>query len=171
MDQLTQMALSDSVFTAYADDILFDPEYMKLEEFRHHLNSTRLDHCVHVAYSCYLAALKTDYPFQRSLVRGALLHDFFLYDYKIEKDWKKHSLHGFYHPRVALNNASERFDLDAIERSVIIHHMFPLTIIPPGNKAAWYVIFYDKYWAVKECLRSDLKWDIRHIKKFLLRFA
>lgn len=172
MDRITQFALADKDFIKYVNDILSDVEYMKLEKFRHHFNSTRLDHCVHVAYSCYLATLKSKYQFKRSLIRGALLHDFFLYDYRKEKAWKKHWLHGLYHPNVSLNNAIGRFKLDDIERSVISHHMFPLTIIPPANRAAWYVIFYDKYWAVKECIKhNDFTKDIIHIRKRLLKFA
>lgn len=154
MDCLTQFALQDKRFYSYVADILEDSEYCKLSLFPHHTNFTRLDHCVHVAYSCYLATFKSKYVYKKSLIRGALLHDFFLYNYTTEKSVKRHWLHGVFHPNNALKNALERFELDKIERSVIKRHMYPLTIIPPLNRAAWYVIFYDKYWAVAEKLSS-----------------
>ena len=172
MDCMTQYALKDKNFIEYIKDILEDSEYLKLELFSHHNNSTRLDHCMHVAYSCYFATLHSKYKYKRSLIRGALLHDFFLYDYTEEKALKKHWLHGVFHPKVSLHNALERFSLDKIERSVIARHMFPLTIIPPLNKAAWYVIFYDKYWAIRELFKnSDFNKDITHIEHKLLKAA
>ena len=38
-----------------------------------------------------------------SLVRGALLHDYFLYDW--HQPHKEYGLHGFTHPSTALRNA------------------------------------------------------------------
>ena len=35
---------------------------------------------------------------RRELIRGALLHDYFLYDWHIPDKENPHKLHGFYHP-------------------------------------------------------------------------
>ena len=69
-----------------------------------HGSTSVYEHSVKVAYtSLYFARrfrLNID---EKSLIRGALLHDYFLYDWH-EKD-KSHRLHGFYHPSTALRNA------------------------------------------------------------------
>ena len=76
----------------------------------------------HGAVSCYLHSFFVAYMsvwlakrfrirvHLRSLVRGALLHDYFLYDWH-END-KSHSLHGFRHPNTALKNATKDFDIN-----------------------------------------------------------
>ena len=71
-----------------------------------------------------------------SLIRGALLHDYFLYDWH-DPD-PSHRLHGFTHPFAALARAEEDFeDLTPRERNIISRHMFPLVPIPPAAKHGW----------------------------------
>jgi uncharacterized protein len=62
----------------------------------------------------------------KALIRGALLHDYYLYDW--HKSHKGHRLHGYRHPSWALHNALLRYDLSPKERNIIRSHMFPLTI-------------------------------------------
>lgn len=87
---------------------------------------------------------------ERSLLRGALLHDYFLYDWH-EKD-KSHRLHGFRHPSFALKNAKEDYKLNETEENIILRHMFPLVPIPPTCTEAWIVCFADKYCALNETM-------------------
>lgn len=56
------------------------------------------------------------------LIRGALLHDYFLYDW--HNQLTPHHLHGFFHPGVALRNASMDVELTPIEHDIIKKHMF-----------------------------------------------
>ena len=85
-------------------------------------------HSIAVAYYCdrlagYLQALRFR---RRQLLRGALLHDYFLYDWH-DPD-PSHRLHGFHHPCRALGNAP--FKISAWtrwEQNIILRHMFPLT--------------------------------------------
>ena len=76
--------------------------YARTRHFVQHGGVTVYDHCLRVAaMSCRLArALDLDVDTD-ALVRGALLHDYFLYDWH-EKD-DSHRLHGFTHPRRALH--------------------------------------------------------------------
>ena len=85
---------------------------------------------------------------EKALIRGALLHDYFLYDWHIKR--KGHHFHGFTHPATALRNAEKEYNLGDIERNIISRHMFPLTIVPPMCREAWLVCLADKYCAVKE---------------------
>lgn len=85
-----------------------------------------------------------------ALVRGALLHDYFLYDWHVPDP--SHRLHGFTHPFTALRNAEHDFALGPRERNVIVRHMFPLVPIPPACREAWIVCWADKLVALRETL-------------------
>ncbi|MCL2070875.1 MAG: HD domain-containing protein [Oscillospiraceae bacterium] len=132
-------------------EILGAPEMQKTKEFVHHGNVSVYSHSVAVAeYSCRFARkmnMKVDF---RSLIRGALLHDFFLYDWHDE--WDK--LHGFKHPKIALENAKQQFTLNKKERNIIRKHMWPMTFINiPTCKEAWLVCLIDKYCSLLETLK------------------
>ena len=86
--------------------------------------------------------------FGRPQPPAALLHDYFLYDWH-DKD-PSHRLHGFTHPRRALENAAADWELTDRERDIILHHMFPLTPLPPRSREAWLVCLADKLCAVQE---------------------
>lgn len=89
-----------------------------------------------------------------SLIRGALLHDYFLYDWH-DPD-PSHRLHGFTHPSTALERASEDFELTERERNIIARHMFPLVPIPPTCREAWIVCMADKACALGETIEARM---------------
>ena len=113
--------------------------------------TTIFQHSINVAcVSCKIAEkyhLDVDYY---ALIRGALLHDYFLYDWHV-KD-RSHRFHGFTHPRRAMENADKEFQLTETERNMIYCHMFPLTPIPPSTKEAWIVCAADKICALSETM-------------------
>lgn len=92
----------------------------------------------------------------KSLVRGALLHDYFLYDWHTHKN-KIPFTHGFTHPFTALKNAKEDFNLSRREIDIITHHMFPLIPLPPLTKEGWIVCLADKLCAVHETVKRKKK--------------
>lgn len=85
----------------------------------------------------------------RSLIRAALLHDYFLYDWH---DWDDgaHRWHGFTHGGAALRNAMRDFELNPVERNAIANHMFPMTPVPPRHIEGWLVTMADKISATRE---------------------
>jgi len=87
----------------------------------------------------------------RSLVRAALLHDYFLYDWH-DDDNGAHRLHGFTHGRAALRNARRDFKLNRIEADSIERHMFPLTPMPPRHLEGYLITVADKISATCETL-------------------
>ncbi len=89
-----------------------------------------------------------------SLIRGALLHDYFLYDWH-DPD-PSHRPHGFTHPATALTRALEDFELTERERNIIVRHMFPLVPIPPTCREAWIVCMADKACALHETIAARL---------------
>ena len=86
------------------------------------------------------------------MVRGALLHDFFMYNWNDPASMRP--LHGFTHAREALCNAQKQFELNEIERDVIKKHMFPLNIALPRYRETALVSAADKISAVMELVHS-----------------
>ena len=120
--------------------------------FVQHGNTSVMKHCISVAYVSLMIAKKLHIKVDRkALVRGALLHDYFLYDWH-EKDGG-HRLHGFFHAERALHNARRDFNLNFIERDIIRKHMFPLNITPPKFRESWIVTWADKLCAAEETTR------------------
>ena len=119
------------------------------KQYYQHGATSVYSHRVQVAFfSLYLSRKLKLRVNERALIRGALLHDYFLYDWH-DRD-HGHSLHGFTHPGTALKNAKKDYDLDPIEENIIHRHMFPLTPVPPVCWEAWIVCLADKYCALKE---------------------
>ncbi len=120
-------------------EILDHPQFRRLAEFRHHGSVTCLDHCLRVASLAFTHAEKRGFD-AVSAARGALLHDFFFYDWRTAGP----RLHGFRHPAIAFNNARGVFTLNAVERDAILRHMWPLTVIPPRFPESRIVSYADK---------------------------
>lgn len=121
-----------------------------------HGDVTVFEHSVNVAETSIAFAAK--FPItvnEESLIKGALLHDYFLYDWHDKE--QSPGLHGFKHPYIALKNAEEDYGLNDIEKNIILRHMFPLVPIPPRCKEAWIVCFADKYCALGETVSGWLK--------------
>lgn len=133
----------------YGADIL-SSQGMALEKgFFQHGSVTVYEHSVAVALLCLQLALllhiRTD---KRSLVRGALLHDYFLYDWHIKQ--KGRPLHGTHHARWAMENAQRDFGLNHIEKNMILAHMFPLNLTLPKYRESILLCTADKLCAARE---------------------
>jgi len=164
--------LKDASYTEFFDciyDLLENENVKKMKNFKQHANTSCFKHCLQVAYYTYIACKKLNLDY-RSATRGAMLHDFFLYDWhnyiRPDKKWKNQ--HAFAHPRIALKNACEVFHLNELEKDVIRKHMWPLTISLPHYKETIIVTFADKYSATRETLLYFR--DILHSKK-IYRYA
>lgn len=117
-----------------------------------HGTTSVFEHSLGVAcLSLYLSHKLPIYFDERSLVRGALLHDYFLYDWHVRN--QGHNLHGFHHAKVALTNASKEFDLNDIEKDIIEKHMFPLNVKPPKYREGILVCIADKLCTIWEVLK------------------
>ena len=138
-------------------DILQHEEFRKLKDYFHH-NSSIYRHVHDVAYLSYRISkfLRLDY---RSTVRGALLYDFFLYDWRHHDvpDLPREKFHGLEHPKIAVANARKYFSLNDIEEDIIRKHMWPLTLVPPKYKESYIVSFADKYLSSREFISEYKK--------------
>ena len=141
----------------YGGDILRSPTMAREREIPQHGSTTCFDHSVAVALCSIRLARKWGWDVDwRSLVRGARLHDYFLYNWREHND--DHRLHGFYHARRAMENAERDFGLNPIEANIIHRHMFPLNPMPPKYKESVVVTCADKICATREvwdCVRTS----------------
>ena len=120
---------------------------------KQHGSTSVYQHSINVAYlSLWLAGrlpLRTD---RRALVRGALLHDYFLYDWHVKDE--SHKWHGFIHAGFALKNASRDFELNLVEQNMISAHMFPLGMKIPRYRESLILCAADKICATEEATRG-----------------
>ena len=132
-------------------DILLSEGMQRMRAYKQHGRTSIFSHCVNVAcMSVWLAAWLHLRVNERAMIRGALLHDYFLYDWHVSA--KEHRWHGFRHAGTALTNASSDFELNDVERDVIRKHMFPLNPALPGYRETVIVSMADKLCAVQEVL-------------------
>lgn len=132
------------------------------EKYIQHGVTSVYHHSLAVAYySCWLAERYGIEVCKRELIRGALLHDYFLYDWHEKCAGRR--FHGFTHPGCALRNASKVFALTHREQDIIKRHMFPLTPVPPVYREGILVCIADKVCSTYETInRKRLKWMLYH---------
>ena len=137
-------------FIALVTELLTTKEVSEMKNYIQHGKTTTLEHCLAVAYTSYLAAQKLPFSFDyKSLVRGAMLHDFYLYDWHIREQSQRY--HGFVHPTIAAKNAKNYFNLNQVEIDIIERHMWPLTFRKfPTKREVLLVCLVDKYCSFAE---------------------
>jgi uncharacterized protein len=120
------MIYNDNRFMEIAKPILEHKEYEAMRHIKHHDESV-YDHSLKVAYYAYKRAYKSDLDWA-STIRGALLHDFFLYKFKKRRsprlitDSIKHAIN---HPKIALVNAKKHFVLNEKEENSLRKKISP----------------------------------------------
>lgn len=138
----------------YAEDILKSEGFLSSAKNIQHGNISVMKHCLKVAYaSLWINRHWNCKCNERELVRGALLHDYFLYDWHSPEHCGIWHLHGYFHPGIALRNATRDFELTKREKDTIKKHMWPLTVVPPKYREGWVVTCADKYISTLESLR------------------
>lgn len=135
--------------------LINNDKFKKEMKFLQHGDFTVYDHSIYVAKTCFSIAKKlninVDY---NSLVKGAILHDYFLYDWHDSNSERK-GLHGFTHPKTARDNAVRDFGLNKKEENMILSHMFPLGFVVPTYKESIILCLADKYCAIKETIMGN----------------
>ena len=145
---MNSSSISANEFRAIIKDIVENDTVQQMRNFRQHYDTSCFDHCYKVALISYIRCkkLKLDYI---SAARAGMLHDLFLYDWRIHEPGRKR-FHAFHHPRIALNNSLKIFSLNKKEQDIILKHMWPITVIPPKSMEAFIITFVDKYCALLE---------------------
>lgn len=137
-------------FIKIVKELLEVSQVKEMMNYIQHGKTSTFTHCLIVAYLSYQYSLRLPFHYHtRSLIRGAMLHDFYLYDWHVPD--KSHRLHGYYHAGFALKNARRYFHLNKIEEQIIEQHMWPLNITKlPLCKEAALVCAVDKYVSLSE---------------------
>lgn len=148
------LAKENIEFQNIIGELISNEVVLQMKNFTQHYSTTRFEHCYAAAFYCYLICKKFHLDYV-SATRGAMLHDLFLYDWRTNKNRK--GLHAFTHGKLACENASNLFDLNAKEKDMIIKHMWPLTFKFPRYRESFILTFVDKY-----CASIEL---FNHIRK------
>lgn len=133
-------------------EILKHREFIRLSDFPHHGEESRLVHAVKVAEYVFIMSFLRNLDVI-SATRGALLHDFYFY----ENHTKKKKIHLKEHPQIALDNALKYFTLNPIERDAIVNHMWPITASRPKFKESRLISMVDKMVSFAELRQKDGK--------------
>lgn len=134
-------------FEEIIQDLLEDPDVLSMQDLPQHSKEVNcLEHSLYVAYLTFLFCRrwKLDYV---EATRAALLHDFALVNWEesdmgVKRLWK--------HPEIALENATAKYELSAMQQDIIVKHMWPLTRPLPRHKESFVVSTADKFCALME---------------------
>ena len=141
-------------FISVVNEVKGQSRLARSKAFCQHGSTSVYAHSLKVAYASYRLAVGWRLPVSsHELIRGALLHDYFLYDWH-DREHAHRRPHGFYHPGAALENARRDFSLTQREENIIRRHMFPLTAVPPRYLEAWLVCFTDKICSLRETFQA-----------------
>ena len=152
-------AKEDKEFQEIIKDIINHPEVQKMKNYKSHGETTCFSHCYTVSYFCYLTCKKRNLDY-KSAARAGMLHDFYLYDWRIKDSHVRP--HAFTHPMTSYLNAKKYFELNWVEKDMILTHMFPITLFSiPLCKEGWILTMIDKSCATLE-LFDSLKLKILH---------
>lgn len=172
-NRITEYKLAKDLFTR-GKSIILSSKAQEMKQFIQHGDTSVFNHCIAVAkYSLLISyflerTLKINID-KDSLVRGALLHDYFLYDWHVKG--AAEGLHGFTHPGVAMRNADRDFGLNDVEKDIIKKHMFPLTPFPPMHRESFIVSLADKWCALAETFKIDVSSYVMYRVNFNIALA
>lgn len=151
---------NDKEYMDIISNILNNNDFKKLETYKHH-GDNRMDHCIRVSYYSYLIAKKSNLHY-KDVARAGLLHDFFFVNNQ-ELDFVTRTKVLFNHPKIALKNAMNYYELTKLEQNIIESHMFPIGLTLPRYKESWLVNLVDDYFSIYERVISITK----SIKEFI----
>ena len=135
-----------------------DSRVQSMHGFVQHGRTSTYEHCMNVVkLSFWINKHLHLSANERALPAGALLHDFYLYDWHKKGTFhgirRLFEMHGFSHPGCACVNAEQVFHITKKEQSIISSHMWPLTFRHvPSCREAIIVCLADKYCAVVESM-------------------
>lgn len=146
------------------ESLYSDPRIKRLEEIQQHRGSNTYYHVLKVTRKAYQYAkhCKRRINFV-DLITGAMLHDYFLYDWR--KDRSKLKRHGHRHPKIAKANAIRDFGVNKKVQNIIVSHMWPINcFIFHTSLEGHLVSLADKSVSIREALTSR-KYKEKHLDK------
>ena len=158
MNKLNKLSEENKeLFREIYKEISSNSRFEECALYMHHGDTTIKKHAIMVTLLALNLSEKLHMNVnKRYLIRGALLHDYFLYDWheKKIKEW-----HGFRHANRGLREALKDFELSKEEKDIIKHHMFPLTYGLPRCKEALIECIADKICAWGETIDGRISFS------------
>ena len=144
---------------------LKDEKILRMKDISMHRGSNCYIHSFKVAKKAIKKSLNRKDVNLEVVLLGAILHDYYLYDWR--KDRSKLKKHGKNHPHIAIENAMRDFDISEDVKKVIKSHMWPINIKDyPKSKEAKIVSISDKAVTIKESLTTE-KYKEKRLDKYL----
>ena len=146
---------------------LNDEKIKRMQSISMHRGSNCYEHSFKVAKFAMKIALRGNKKNLNleALLIGAILHDYYLYDWRKDRSNKKK--HSRKHPYLASENASKDFDISKEIKKIIETHMWPFNFKDfPNTKEARIVSIADKNVALCEALTS-IAYKNKHRQKYL----
>ena len=151
---------------------LKDEKILKMKEISMHRGSNCYIHSFKVAKLAIKRALRHKKGDLYVILLGSILHDYYLYDWRIERD--KMKSHMASHPYIAAKNAVRDFNIPEKVVKVIESHMWPVNISDfPKTKEARIISNADKAIYIKEIVcskRYKAKREDRYLKQIATLF-
>lgn len=166
MDEFLYKIKCEHEFINIINDLLENQTVQEMKKYMQHCSTSCYDHCLIASYYCYKICKKCNLDYI-SAARAAMLHDLFLYDWRIKTPDRK-GMHAFTHGKCAYINAHKLFNINDIEKDMIINHMWPITIKFPKYIETYVLTFVDKYCALTESFYS---FQLSCNRKKLFRYA
>ena len=145
---IKELSNKNDEFQNIIKELITNSTVQEMKKYKQHYDTSCYEHCYTAAYYCYLICKKYNLDY-KSATRAAMLHDLFLYDWRVRQPDRK-GLHAFTHGKQACKNACKLFDLNKKEQDIIIKHMWPVTIAFPKSPEGFVLTFVDKYCALSE---------------------
>ena len=148
---------------------LHNEKILKMKEISMHRGSNCYIHSFKVTKLAIKRALRHKKGDLYVILVGAILHDYYLYDWRIERDKMKHHLSS--HPFAAAENATRDFNIPPKIKKVIESHMWPVNFTEfPKSKEARIISNADKAIYIKEICCSK-RYKVKREQKYLKQIA
>lgn len=147
---------------------LNEPRILRMKAVPMHRGSNCYEHSFKVAKKAIKHALRRknkDKIDLEVILVGAILHDYYLYDWRSDRSKRKRHCHN--HPSIAVENAIKDFAISKKVQRVIETHMWPIKFKDyPNSKEARIVSMSDKMVTTGEAFTS-IKYKQKKREEFL----
>lgn len=144
---------------------LHDEKILRMKDISMHRGSNCYVHSFKVAKTAIKRALRHNKGDLKTILLGAILHDYYLYDWRNDRSKMEHHLSA--HPYIAAENAVRDFGIHEPIKRVIESHMWPVNFSEfPKSKEARIISLADKHIYIKEICCSKA-YKAKREKKYL----
>ena len=148
---------------------LNDEKVLKMKDIQMHRGSNCYIHSFKVAKLAIKRALRHKKGDLYIILLGSILHDYYLYDWRVDKSKMKNHLKD--HPYIAAENAEKDFGIHEPIKKVIKSHMWPINFTEfPKTKEARIISHADKTIYLREIICSK-RYKKKREEKYLKQIS